>query len=86
MVVDILTMSWEALNGYSYCPIALIPKLVHKKKTLCLSDDSSCTKVARDELVWEPDRPIHKTTTAPTTLTKSHQTTIQSRDFTKICL
>ena len=28
MAVDALNISWVALDGYAYCPIALIPKLI----------------------------------------------------------
>ena len=45
---------------------------------LCLSNHSSSIRVARDELVLGPDRPIHNANTTPTTLGKSPQTTIQS--------
>ena len=30
MAVDALNISWEALDGYAYCPIALIPKMIKK--------------------------------------------------------
>ena len=30
MVVDALNISWEAIDGYTYCPIALIPKVGKK--------------------------------------------------------
>ena len=33
MVVDTLNISWEALDGYAYCPIALIPKMIQKMRT-----------------------------------------------------
>ena len=33
MAVDALNISWEALNGYAYCPIALIPKMIKKMRT-----------------------------------------------------
>ena len=33
MAADALNISWEALDGYAYCPIALIPKLIQKVKT-----------------------------------------------------
>ena len=28
MAVDVLNISWEALDGYAFCPIALIPKMI----------------------------------------------------------
>ena len=33
MAVDALNISWQALDGYAYCPVALIPKLVQKMRT-----------------------------------------------------
>ena len=33
MAVDALNISWEALDGYAYCPIALIPKMIQKMRT-----------------------------------------------------
>ena len=33
MEVDALNISWEALDGYAYCPVALIPKLIKKMRT-----------------------------------------------------
>ena len=30
---DALNISWQALDGYAYCPIALIPKMMQKMKT-----------------------------------------------------
>ena len=33
MPVDALNISWEAMDGYAYCPIALIPKVVKKMRT-----------------------------------------------------
>ena len=33
MAVDALNISWQALDGYAYCPIALIPKMIQKMKT-----------------------------------------------------
>ena len=30
MAVDTLNISWEALDSYAYCPIALIPKMIKK--------------------------------------------------------
>ena len=28
MAVDALNISWQALDGYAYCQIALIPKMI----------------------------------------------------------
>ena len=67
MPVGALNILWDALDGYAYCPIALIPKL-EQNDNLCLPNNSSGTRVARNELVLGPNRPFHKTTTAPTTL------------------
>ena len=33
MAVDALNISWQALDGYVYCPVALIPKVVQKMRT-----------------------------------------------------
>ena len=33
LAVDALNISWEALDGYAYCPIALIPKMIQKMRT-----------------------------------------------------
>ena len=33
MAVDALNILWEALDGYAYCPVALIPKLIQKMRT-----------------------------------------------------
>ena len=33
MAVDALNILWEALDGYAYCPIALIPKMIKKMRT-----------------------------------------------------
>ena len=33
MAVDALNISWEAMDGYVYCPIALIPKVVQKMRS-----------------------------------------------------
>ena len=49
-----------------------------KNENLCLSNDSSSPRVARDELGLGPDRPIHKTTIAPTSFGKPPETAIQS--------
>ena len=40
------------LDSYAYCPIALIPNLI-KNENLCLPNDCSSPRVARDELVWD---------------------------------
>ena len=32
MVVDALNISWEVLDGYAYCPIAVIPKIIKKRE------------------------------------------------------
>ena len=37
MTVDVLNISWEALDGDAYCPIALIPKIIQKMKTFNIS-------------------------------------------------
>ena len=33
MAVDALNISWEVMDGYVYCPIALIPKVLQKMRT-----------------------------------------------------
>ena len=33
MAIDALNLSWEALDSYAYCPIAVIPKLIKKMRT-----------------------------------------------------
>ena len=33
MAVDALNISCKALDGYAYCPIAVIPKLMQKMRT-----------------------------------------------------
>ena len=33
MAVDAFNILWEALDGYAYCPIALIPKMIKKMRT-----------------------------------------------------
>ena len=33
MAVDALNISWEALDSYAYCPIALIPNMIKKMRT-----------------------------------------------------
>ena len=33
MNIDALNISWEGLDGYAYCPVALIPKVIQKMNT-----------------------------------------------------
>ena len=56
MAVDALNISWEAMDGYVYCPRALIPKVVQKMRSYACQ----MIVVARDELVLGSHRPFHK--------------------------
>ena len=33
MNIDALNISWEGLDGYAFCPVALIPKVIQKMNT-----------------------------------------------------
>ena len=33
MSIDVLNISWEGLDGYAFCPVALIPKVIQKMNT-----------------------------------------------------
>ena len=33
MNIDALNISWEGLDGYAFCPVALIPKVIQKMST-----------------------------------------------------
>ena len=70
MAVDALNISWEALDGYAYCPIELIPKLI-KNENLSLRNDCSSPRLTRDELVLGLDRFFHKTSTTTSSLGNS---------------
>ena len=54
-----------------------------KNENLCLPNDCSSPRVARDELILGPDRLFHKTSTTTSTLGNSSQTTIQSKVSSK---
>ena len=77
MGIDALNILWEALDSYAYCPIAPIPKLI-KNENLCLPNDNSNPRVARDQLVLGPDRLINETSIASSSLGKSPKTTVQT--------
>ena len=62
MAVDALNISWEALDGYAYCSIALIPKLIQKMRTY------TCQMIVvapgwPGMSCFGPDRSLHKTST-----------------------
>ena len=51
MNIDALNISWEGLDGYAFCPVALMPKGDTGNEYLQVQDDSSCTRVAQNALV-----------------------------------
>ena len=64
--------------------LCLLPSCSHtqtssKDENLCLPNDCSSPRVARDDLVWGSNRIFHKTSTTTSTLGNSSQTTVQSQ-------
>ena len=64
--------------------LCLLPSCSHtqtssKDEHLCLPNDCSSPRVARDELVLGSNRTVHKTSTTSSSLGNSPQTTVQSQ-------
>ena len=78
MAVDALNISWEALDSYAYCPIALIPKMILKMRTCACQMIVVAPGWPGMSWFWDL-RTFHKTSTTTSTLVNSSRATIQSK-------
>ena len=76
---DALNISWEGLDTYVFCPVALIPQVVQKDDHLQVQNHHNCIRVSRDVLVLGSGGSVHKTPSGTSLVGKFVDSTIQQQ-------
>ena len=79
MDIDALNISWEGLDGYAFCPVAPIPKVIQKMNTYRCRMIVVAPGWPHDALVLGSGESVNQTSIAATSLASSVKTTIQSQ-------
>ena len=82
--IDTLNICWEGLDGYVFCPVAILPQVIQKNNNIPMQDDSTGPRVAKDAMVLGSGGSLDQCTpTAPsledTTETATFQQVPQQR-------
>ena len=73
--IDALNFCWEGLDGYVFCPVAILPQVMQKKRNLPIQDDCTGSKVARDALVLGSGESLEQGTPTAPSLEDTTETT-----------
>ena len=76
---DALNISWEGLDGYVFCLVALIPQVIQKMTIYRLQNHHDCTRVAKDVMVFGSGGSVYKTPSKTSLVGESVDSNIQQQ-------
>ena len=77
--IDALNISWEGLDAYAFCPVAILPQFSSENDHLQVQGHCDSTRVARDALVFGSGGIVSQDSTEASSSAQSPKATLQSQ-------